>query len=80
MDFDDVKNKLVDEKDKVEQGLDKVGDAVKAKFGHDEQVDRATAKAGDYLDRQAAERDAAPAESAAPVDPAAPTSPAAPAV
>jgi regulator of sigma D len=62
MDFNDIKNKLVDEKDKVEQGLDKVGDAVKAKFGHDDQVDKGVAKANDYLDQQAAERNNGPAE------------------
>ena len=77
MDFNDVKNKLVDEKDKVEQGLDKVGDAVKAKFGHDKEVDSATDKASDYLDQQAAARHAAPAE---PVTPVAPVDPADPAV
>ena len=42
MDFSDIKKKLVEEKDKVEQGLGKIGDAVKAKFGHDDQVDRAS--------------------------------------
>ncbi len=66
MDFKDVKNKLVDEKDKVEQGLDKAGDAVKAKFGHDDQVDSAIKKANDYLDQQAAERNAGSAETAGP--------------
>ena len=62
MDFNDIKNKLVDEKDKVEQGLDKVGDAVKAKFGHDDQVDSGIDKANDYLDKEAAERDGGPAQ------------------
>jgi hypothetical protein len=61
MDFNDIKNKLVDEKDKVEQGLDKVGDAVKAKFGHDDQVDSGIDKANDYLDKEAAERNDGPA-------------------
>lgn len=62
MDFNDIKNKLVDEKDKVEQGLDKVGDAVKAKFGHDDQVDGGVDKANAYLDKEAAERNSGPGE------------------
>ena len=57
MDFNDIKSKLVDEKDKVQAGLEKVGDAVKAKFGHDDQVDKGVDSANDYLDKQAAERD-----------------------
>jgi hypothetical protein len=61
MDFNDIKNKIVDEKDKVEQGLDKVGDAVKAKFGHDDHVDSGIDKANDYLDKEAAERNDGPA-------------------
>jgi hypothetical protein len=54
MDFGDIKNKLVDEKDKVEAALDKVGDAAKAKFGHDDQIDKGVNAANDYLDKQAA--------------------------
>ncbi len=62
MDFNDIKNKLVDQKDKVEQGLDKVGDAAKAKFGHDKQVDQGIDKANDYLDQESAKRNQGPAE------------------
>jgi MT0933-like antitoxin protein len=53
MNFDDIKDKLVEEKDSVEKALGKVGDAAKAKFGHDEQVDKGVAAADDYLDKQA---------------------------
>jgi hypothetical protein len=50
MNFDEIKDKLVDQKDKVEEGLDKAGDFVKGKFGHDDQVDQGVDKAKDYLD------------------------------
>lgn len=35
--------------DKVEQGLDKAGDAAKEKFGHEEQIDKGLDKARDFL-------------------------------
>jgi hypothetical protein len=64
VDFSDIKNKLIEERDSVEKALEKTGDAVKAKFGHDDQVDKGVAAANDYLDRQAAtaSADTAPAD------------------
>ena len=59
MNFDDIKDKLVEEKDSVEKALGKVGDAAKAKFGHDDQVDKGVASANDYLDKQAESTDEA---------------------
>ena len=59
MNFDDIKDKLVEEKDSVEKALGKVGDAAKAKFGHDDQVDKGVGAANDYLDKQAEETDKA---------------------
>ncbi len=48
VDFDALKNKagelLNEHGDKVDQGADKVGEFVKGKFGHDEQVDQVVDK------------------------------------
>ena len=62
MNFDDIKDKLVEEKDGVEKALGKVGDAAKAKFGHDDQIDKGVDAANSYLDKQS--------EQPAPTDPA----------
>jgi hypothetical protein len=53
MDFDEMKDKAQDfagsHPDQVNQGLDKVGDAAKEKFGHGEQIDQGLDKARDFL-------------------------------
>jgi hypothetical protein len=53
IDFNELKNKaegLVEQHgDKIEQGVEKVGDLVKGKFGHDEQVDGAVDKIQDLI-------------------------------
>ena len=59
MNFDNTKDKLVEEKDSVEKAIGKVGDAAKAKFGHDDQVDKGVGAANDYLDQQAEKTDEA---------------------
>jgi hypothetical protein len=51
MDFDDIKDKLAEQKDKVEDGLEKAGDFIKDKFGHDEQVDQGVEKAKDVIEK-----------------------------
>ena len=51
MNFDDIKDKLAENKDKVGQGLEKAGDFVKDKFHHDDQVDQGVEKAKDALDK-----------------------------
>ena len=52
MNFDAIKDKLVDSKDKVEQGLGKAGDAAKTKFGHGKEIDQGLKAADGYLDRE----------------------------
>ncbi len=53
MDFNDIKDKLVEEKDKVEAGLEKAAEFAKDKVhGHDDQIDQGVDKAKDYLDSQ----------------------------
>lgn len=53
VDFDNVKNKLGEHKDKVEKGLDKAGEAAKQKFdGHDDKIDQGVQKAKDALGNQ----------------------------
>ena len=59
MNFDDIKDKLVEEKDSVEKALGKVGDAAKAKFGHDDEVDKGVGATSDYLDKRADSTDEA---------------------
>jgi hypothetical protein len=53
MNFDEMKEKATDfaeeHSDKVEEGLDKAGEQAKERFGHEDQVDSATEKAGEYL-------------------------------
>lgn len=51
MDFDDIKHKVAEQKDKVEEGLEKAGDFVKDKFGHDDQVDTGIDKAKDAVEK-----------------------------
>jgi antitoxin protein of toxin-antitoxin system len=43
--MDDLKNMADQHDDKVDEGLDKAGDAAGAKFGHEDQIDKATDKA-----------------------------------
>ncbi|WP_181782116.1 Rv0909 family putative TA system antitoxin [Pseudonocardia pini] len=58
MDFDALKGqaeKLLDEHgDKIEDGAEKVGEIVKERFGHEEQVDAVVAKIKDFVPDQPA--------------------------
>ncbi|TCO64443.1 antitoxin [Actinocrispum wychmicini] len=51
--FDELKNKAGDllnqHGDKIEDGLEKVGDFAKKQFGHDEQIDKVVDKAKDMI-------------------------------
>ncbi|MBQ0928789.1 antitoxin [Saccharopolyspora endophytica] len=53
MGFGDFKDKLQnlgqEHGDKVEQGMDKAGDAAKNKFGHEDQVDQAVEKGKGFV-------------------------------
>ena len=50
--LDKVKDKLGANKDKVEQGLDKVGDKAKERFsGHSDKIDQGITKAKEALNR-----------------------------
>lgn len=53
MNFDEMKDKAMnaakDHKDQVGEGMDKVAEAAKDKFGHGDQVDQAKDKAKDFL-------------------------------
>lgn len=53
MDFDALKGKaedLLDEHgDKIEDGVEKLGDVVKGKFGHEEEVDGVVGKIKDLI-------------------------------
>ncbi|WP_424186380.1 antitoxin [Actinokineospora sp. G85] len=56
MNFDDLKNKakeaLGKNPDKVDQGVDKAGEAAKGRFGqHSDKIDSATQKAKEHLRR-----------------------------
>jgi hypothetical protein len=56
LDFDALKNKaqdaLKEHSDKIDQGLDKAAGFAKSKFaGRESQIDRATGKAKEFLDR-----------------------------
>ncbi|HEY2204697.1 MAG TPA: antitoxin [Pseudonocardia sp.] len=46
--LDKAKEMLGKHDDKVDQALDKAGDAAKKKYGHDEQVDKVTKMGKDY--------------------------------
>ena len=46
-DMDDLKKLADDHDDKVDQGLDKAGDAIGDKVGHQDQIDKAVDKAQD---------------------------------
>ena len=46
-DMDDLKKLAKDHDDQIDAGLDKAGDAAKAKVGHDDQIDKAVDKAQD---------------------------------
>ncbi|CRK60965.1 hypothetical protein [Alloactinosynnema sp. L-07] len=53
IDFNELKNKAEDlveqHGDKIEQGVEKAGEFVKGKFGHDEQVDGVVDKIQDMI-------------------------------
>ena len=53
IDFEGLKNKAEDlveqHGDKIEQGVEKAGDFVKSKFGHDETVDKVVDKVQDVI-------------------------------
>ncbi len=52
--FDRAKKAIDDNEEKVDQALDKVGDAAKKKLsGHDSQIDKAVGKAQDLTGRGA---------------------------
>jgi hypothetical protein len=52
MDFDSIKDKLVDSKDKIGEGLDKAGEFAKDKLpAHDDKIDTGVDKAKDLLDK-----------------------------
>ena len=46
-DMDDLKKLAKDHDDQIDAGLDRAGDAAKAKVGHDDQIDKAVDKAQD---------------------------------
>ena len=52
MNFNDIKNKLVDSKGMVEKGLSKAGDVAKTKYGHSAEIDKGIKAADSYLDSQ----------------------------
>jgi hypothetical protein len=53
MDFGDIKDKLGEQKDKIEEGIDKAADFVKDKVsGHDDQIDTGAEKAKDFVEEQ----------------------------
>lgn len=55
--FGEIKRKLDQNEEKVEQALDKAGDAAKKKFaGHDSQVDGALNKAKDAIGEKNSDR------------------------
>ena len=53
IDFDGLKNKaedlLEEHGEKIEQGVEKAGDFVKSKLGHDETVDKVVDKIQDFI-------------------------------
>ena len=53
MDFSDIKGKLAENKDKIEEGLDKAAEFAKGKVhGHDAQIDEGVEKAKDFIEKQ----------------------------
>jgi hypothetical protein len=51
--FDKAKEALSSNSDKVGEGVDKASEFAKSKFeGHDDQIDQASGKAKDYLNKQ----------------------------
>ncbi|MFC7956904.1 antitoxin [Rhodococcoides kroppenstedtii] len=55
--FGEIKRKLDANEDKVEKGLDKLGDAAKKKFaGHDSQIDQGLDRAKDAIGEKNSER------------------------
>ena len=66
MDFTAIKNKLVDQRAKVKQGLTKGGDLAKQRFGHGTQIDQGEKKINEYLDQEAARRNQTGPDSAGP--------------
>ncbi|WP_156755166.1 antitoxin [Actinokineospora pegani] len=63
IDFNELKNKaagLVEQHgDKIEDGLEKAGDLVKGKFGHEQQVDQVVDKIQDLIPDKKPEDDRA---------------------
>ncbi|MFW0871987.1 antitoxin [Rhodococcoides corynebacterioides] len=59
--FGEIKRKLDANEDKVEKGLDKLGEAAKKKFaGHDSQIDQGIDRAKDAIGEKNSERRDAP--------------------
>lgn len=69
MNFDNLKNKLVQSRDQVEKGLGKAGGMAKTRFGHDKQIDQGINAANTYLDNEAAKQHGTPAVPATPTSP-----------
>lgn len=47
--MDKLKGLVKEHPDKADQGMDKASETVKGKFGHEEQVDKATEKGKEYF-------------------------------